>query len=228
MNTHLSHALCCRGRDLRSRGGALQLQRNPTVRGRLRVLGPALDRLPSPAVAPPNPQPNSAVDVAVLCVRPPASIETPGPTQSGSVQLVPSDVLTLSSSSRYNPESHRRSLDRCLGRRIEPLPLAAGGKNVGLLSRLFGRKPQSEPRWSIVRAVNDATAEAAVIRIRTDRPSEPGHLRTAIEISWAYRSESPFPQSAENQHMFAFEEAIDELTSENGIQSWFKSALVTA
>ena len=73
-----------------------------------------------------NPQPNAAVDVAVLCVRPPASIETPGALpQSGSVQLVPSDVLTLSSSSRYNPESHRRSLDRCLGRRIEPFPLGA-------------------------------------------------------------------------------------------------------
>ncbi len=53
---------------------------------------------------PGNPQPNSAVDVAVLCVRPPASIETPGALpQSGSVELVPSDVLTLGSSSRYDP-----------------------------------------------------------------------------------------------------------------------------
>ena len=87
---------------------------------------------------------------------------------------------------------------------------------MGFLSRLFGRSPQPEAQWSIVRAVNETAAEAAVIRIRTDRPSEPKNLRSAIEISWPYTSDSPFPAPTDNQQMIAFEEAIDELASENG------------
>jgi hypothetical protein len=87
---------------------------------------------------------------------------------------------------------------------------------VGILSKLSGRRSANaaEPQWSIVKAINPVSSEAAVIRIRTDRPMD--RLPTAIEISWPYLSEKLFPESDERQRMAAFEEAIDELTSENG------------
>lgn len=87
-----------------------------------------------------------------------------------------------------------------------------------ILKRLFRRRaaPTREAKWSIVRAMNEATSEAAVIRIRIDRPAGSFALRTAVEISWPFISQSHFPPSEVHERMVEFEEAIDELTSENG------------
>lgn len=85
-----------------------------------------------------------------------------------------------------------------------------------MFAKLFGRKSARgvDPQWSIVEIRNPDTSVAAMIRIRTDRPAD--RLPTAIEISWPYDSATVFPESGENQRMVAFEEAIEELTSENG------------
>ena len=55
-----------------------------------------------------------------------------------------------------------------------------------------------------------------MIRIRTDKPSDFARLGTAIEISWPYESNTPFPKTRDNEQMLEFERALDELAGGNG------------
>ena len=97
------------------------------------------------------------------------------------------------------------------------------------LRRLFGDAPEEAPEpkaiqehikdWAIVEIARKQTGDAAVLRIRTEKP--PGidceEYSTAVVIKWPYESSSPMPEQGENLKMVAFEEALDELFGLNGL-----------
>jgi hypothetical protein len=89
---------------------------------------------------------------------------------------------------------------------------------MGIFDKWFRRaaEPDPAPNWSIVKAVNAEQNQAAILRLRTDQPVLSDSLNTAIEVTWAYESSSPFPDDRDNQRMLDFERALDELSSENG------------
>jgi hypothetical protein len=85
---------------------------------------------------------------------------------------------------------------------------------INLFKKLFRRREIGD--WSILSMVNAETGEAGVIRLRTGRPGHSEAMTTAIEISWPFTSEKPFPAPDDRERMDEFERAIDELSGENG------------
>ena len=100
---------------------------------------------------------------------------------------------------------------------------------MGFLKKLLGRRATGEPTsedvrnhledWVIVEIARKQTGDAAVMRIRTEKP--PGvdcsDFSTAVVIKWPYESTSPMPEQVDNQKMVSFEESIDELFGLNGL-----------
>ena len=69
--------------------------------------------------------------------------------------------------------------------------------------------------WSIVSAVNRETGEAAVFRVRFDKPRRDDlcTLTTAIVIRWPYETGDQMPPEPVNAAQLAFEEALDPMSS---------------
>ena len=85
---------------------------------------------------------------------------------------------------------------------------------MNFLKRLFGdQTPKPEGTWSILKALNQSTGEASVIRLMKVKPGSAALLSTAIEITWPYQSTKNFPETSENAQMLEFERAIDCLAS---------------
>jgi hypothetical protein len=80
-----------------------------------------------------------------------------------------------------------------------------------------GLEDEGAGDWAIVRAVNEGSGEAGIIRIKTRKPASPdiATFTTAVTIQWPYSAPS-LPDPDENERMLDFERSIDELTGENG------------
>jgi hypothetical protein len=107
---------------------------------------------------------------------------------------------------------------------------------MAFFRRLFGRDWDQHPlgplphltkeevaadlkAWSVVTLDNPESREAAVLRVRMEKPADPAVAAFAIAISirWSYAAgESPFPSDEVKKDMDRFEEAIDRLTWKNG------------
>jgi len=100
---------------------------------------------------------------------------------------------------------------------------------MNLLKNLLGGRVNEEPTpdavqnhmkdWAIVKIVRKQTGDAAVMRIRTEKPPDIkcSDYSTAVVIKWPYESSSPMPEQVDNLKMVAFEEAIDELFGLNNL-----------
>lgn len=83
--------------------------------------------------------------------------------------------------------------------------------------RETGLEDEAAGDWAIVRAVNEGSGEAGIIRIKTRKPAtaDIAAYTTAVTIQWPYSAPS-LPDTADNERMLDFERSIDELTGENG------------
>jgi hypothetical protein len=72
-------------------------------------------------------------------------------------------------------------------------------------------------QWAILEVSGEKGQ--AIFRVRTDRPEDPAvpQLGTCIKVRWSYEEAAGgFPGGDDRESMDEFEEAIDELTSDNG------------
>ncbi len=71
--------------------------------------------------------------------------------------------------------------------------------------------------WRIFSIKNEATGEAAIVRLRMAQPARPDlhEFKTAIVINWPYESESVKPADEINQQQIDFETALESLSTHN-------------
>ncbi len=72
--------------------------------------------------------------------------------------------------------------------------------------------------WRIVNAVNDATGQAAVFRLRIRKPRirKLGKFRIAVTVTWRYGQKGEMPSKPVHEKQTQFDRALDGLSSENG------------
>lgn len=96
---------------------------------------------------------------------------------------------------------------------------------MGILSRLFGQKPEKpDPLeaeladWCVVTAHNDDSDERVCMRLRIARPNLEGieSFTTAVEIEWRWADEGWSPPEQVETDQVEFEDALCDLSGDNG------------